>query len=134
LDELGLAAAIDWQSEEFQKHTDINCELTIEPKDITLNEDLSTTIFRILQEGLTNVARHAGASKVDVNLKQGQNNIELVISDNGKGITEMEIHNPTSFGLMGIRERAQFLGGNVKFQGIRNKGTTISLNIPLRKS
>lgn len=134
LDELGLAAAIDWQSEEFQKHTGINCELTIEPEDISLNEDLSTAIFRIAQEGLTNVARHACASTVSVYLKQRQNNIELVIRDNGRGITEKEIHNPTSFGLMGIRERAQFLGGNIKFQGIRNKGTTISLNIPLRKS
>ena len=132
LDDLGLAAAIEWQAEEFQQRTGIRCNITIEPKDITFDKDRNTAIFRILQETLTNVARHAEASEVKVSLKQRDGQIELKVRDNGKGITEEQIGNPKSFGLIGIRERVKIFGGNNMMKGIANKGTVMTVKIPLQ--
>jgi PAS domain S-box-containing protein len=132
LDDLGLAAAIEWQAEEFQQRTGIRCNITIEPKDITFDKDRNTAIFRILQETLTNVARHAEASGVKVSLKQRDGQIELKVRDNGKGITEEQIGNPKSFGLIGIRERVKIFGGNNMMKGIANKGTVMTVKIPLQ--
>ena len=117
LDDFGIAAAIEWQTEEFQNRTGTKCEVTLEPEDIILDSASSTTIFRIFQETMTNVARHA--------------NVE--IKDNGKGITEEQISNPKSFGLIGIRERAYFWEGEVVISGIPDKGTTVTVSIPLDK-
>ena len=132
LDDLGLAAAIEWQAEEFQQRTGIRCNITIEPKDITFDKDRNTAIFRILQETLTNIARHAEASAVRVSLKQRDGQIELKVRDNGKGITEEQISNPKSFGLIGIRERVKIFGGNNMMKGIANKGTVMTVKIPLQ--
>ncbi len=132
LDDLGLAAAIEWQADEFQQRTGIRCNITIEPKDITFDKDRNTAIFRILQETLTNVARHAEASAVKVSLKQRDGQIELKVRDNGKGITEEQISNPKSFGLIGIRERVKIFGGNNMMKGIANKGTVMTVKIPLQ--
>ncbi len=132
LDDLGLAAAIEWQAEEFQQRTGIRCKITIEPKDITFDKDRNTAIFRILQETLTNVARHAEASEVKVSLKQRDGQIELKVRDNGKGITEEQISNPKSFGLIGIRERVKIFGGNNMMKGIADKGTVMTVKIPLQ--
>ena len=132
LDDLGLAAAIEWQAEEFQQRTGIRCNITIEPKDITFDKDRNTAIFRILQETLTNVARHAEASGVKVSLKQRDGQIELKVRDNGKGITEEQISNPKSFGLIGIRERVKIFGGSNMMKGIANKGTVMTVKIPLQ--
>jgi signal transduction histidine kinase len=132
LDDLGLGAAIEWQTEEFQQRTGIKCDTTIEPKDITLDKDRNTAIFRILQETLTNVARHARASEVRVSLKQRDAFVELKVRDNGKGITEEQIHNPKSFGLIGIRERVKIFGGNNIMKGIPGKGTIMMVRIPVR--
>jgi PAS domain S-box-containing protein len=132
LDDLGLAAAIEWQAEEFQQRTGIRCNITIEPKDITFDKDRNTALFRILQETLTNVARHAEASAVKVSLKQRDGQIELKVRDNGKGITEEQISNPKSFGLIGIRERVKIFGGSNMMKGIANKGTVMTVKIPLQ--
>ena len=132
LDDLGLAAAIEWQAEEFQQRTGIRCNIIIEPKDITFDKDRNTAIFRILQETLTNIARHAEASAVRVSLKQRDGQIELKVRDNGKGITEEQISNPKSFGLIGIRERVKIFGGNNMMKGIANKGTVMTVKIPLQ--
>ena len=132
LDDLGLAAAIEWQAEEFQQRTGINCNIKIEPKDITLDKDRNTAIFRILQETLTNVARHADASEVNVSLKQRDGQIELKVRDNGRGITEEQITNPKSFGLIGIRERVKIFGGNNVMRGVPDRGTLMTVRIPLR--
>jgi len=133
LDDFGLAAAVEWQAEEFQNRTGIKCEVTLEPEDIILDEARSTTIFRIFQEAMTNVARHANATKVKVNLKEKAGELVLEVKDNGKGITEDQISAPKSFGLIGIRERTHSWGGEVKISGIRDKGTTVTASIPLDK-
>ncbi len=88
-------------------------------------------MFRIFQETLTNVARHAQATHVHVLLSKEGDQIFLEVRDNGQGITAAQIADPKSFGLIGIRERAQFLGGQVTFQGIPNQGTTVTVTIPL---
>ena len=132
LDDLGLAAAIEWQAEEFQKLTGIRCKITIEPKEITLDRDRNTAIFRIFQETLTNVARHAKASAVNASLKQRDGQIELRVQDNGRGITEGQISNPKSFGLIGIRERVKIFDGNSLLKGSPGKGTIMTVKIPIR--
>jgi PAS domain S-box-containing protein len=133
LDDLGLPAAIEWQAEEFQTRTGIKCEITVDPEDIILDKDRSTAIFRIFQETLTNVARHAKATKVKVSLKEKAGKIELKVRDNGKGITEKQVSDPKSFGLIGIKERAYYLGGKVVIKGLQDKGTTLTIRIPLPK-
>lgn len=134
LDDLGLCDALKWQIKEFKKRTGIQCELTLNPKEIHLDPDRSTTIFRIYQEALTNVARHASASKVFASFKQIKNQLELEIRDNGKGIEEDQISNPKSLGLIGVYERALLLGGTVHIQGRPGKGTTITVRIPINPS
>jgi signal transduction histidine kinase len=134
LDHFGLPAAVEWQAEDFQKRTGISCEVSFHPEDIMLDQDISIVFFRIFQEALTNVMRHAGATEVRVSLRTGDDMITLEIRDNGRGITEEEIANPNSFGLLGIRERVNFLGGDVAISGMKNRGTTIEVNIPLTKA
>jgi len=133
LDYLGLPAAIEWEGEEFQNRTGIKCEVNIDNEDIILEQDHSTALFRIFQETLTNAARHSNATRVNVSLKEKAAKLELRVRDNGKGITEKQISNPKSFGLIGMRERAHFLGGEVKIRGVQGKGTTIIATIPLPK-
>jgi PAS domain S-box-containing protein len=131
LDDLGLSAAIEWQAEEFRKRTGIKCRVVLVPEEITLDRERSTAIFRIFQETLTNIARHARATKVAVNLKEKDDKLILSVKDNGRGITRKQISNPTSFGLIGMQERAHFLGGEVIINGIKDKGTTVLASIPL---
>jgi len=130
LDDLGLIAAIEWQAEEFQNRTQIKCELTLGPEDIVLDRECSTAIFRIFQETLTNIARHANATRVSINLTEKGGKLTLKVGDNGRGITEEQIFDSKSFGLIGIRERVAFLGGKVKIKGVPDKGTTITVSIP----
>ncbi len=133
LDHLGLTAAIEWQAEEFQKRNGIPCGVTIVPEEIVPDKDRSTTIFRIFQETLTNITRHAKATKVSVRLKKENNSLILEVSDNGKGITEKQLSDSKSLGLMGIRERAAYWGGHVNMKGVRNGGTTVIVKIPLER-
>ena len=130
LDNLGLSAAIEWQADEFQNRTGLECEVTSEPDDIVLDQTRSTALFRIFQETLTNIARHANATKVEIMLKEKPAQVELAVCDNGSGIREEEIHSPKSFGLMGIRERVHSMGGVVRIRGAENRGTTVSVQIP----
>jgi len=131
LDDLGLAAALEWQAGEFERLTEIKCEFSSNPKDIVLEQDRSTAIFRIFQETLTNVVRHANATKVKASLKEEASKIVLRIRDNGKGIEKKQISDPKAFGLIGMRERARFWGGEVKISGTPGKGTTVVVSIPL---
>jgi PAS domain S-box-containing protein len=130
LDDLGLSAAIEWQSEEFEKRTGIPCSITIDPKDISFDKDRNTALFRILQEALTNIARHAEATEVNINLHLKDDQIELNVQDNGRGIREEELDGPQSFGLMGMQERAIMFGGNAVIQGIPGRGTAVTVKIP----
>jgi PAS domain S-box-containing protein len=131
LDELGLTAALEWQAEEFQERTGIKCELAISPEDITLDRNVSTTIFRVFQETLTNIVRHARAKNVSIDLREEGGQITLCVADDGKGITKSQVSSPKSIGLIGIRERVAFLGGDVNFAGEKDGGTTVTVTIPI---
>ena len=98
--------------------------------EIVVHDDLSTTLFRIFQETLTNVSRHASATEVRVDLQETAGIVTLMTTDNGKGITEEQISNPRSFGIRGIQERAHIMGGEVQIKGIPNQGTTVIVSIP----
>jgi len=113
------------------KRTEIRFEFKPSTEEIVLDRDRSTTVFRICQEALTNVVRHANASKVKIILKEEPGRIVLRISDNGKGIEEEQLSDPKAFGLIGMRERARFWGGDVKINGRSGKGTVVIVNIPL---
>jgi signal transduction histidine kinase len=132
LDDLGLVAALEWQADEFQNRTGIRYRITIDPEDIKVEQDQSTAIFRIFQETLTNVARHAGASRITVSLKMKKGRLNLMVKDNGKGITKKQILDSTSFGLIGMRERVYPWGGKVNIKGLSGKGTTVLVSIPVK--
>jgi len=131
LDDLGLSAAIEWQAKDFQQHTGILCEVRSEPEEISINSEISTAIFRIFQETLTNITRHSGATRVNVNLNQTNDVLKLQVHDNGRGITAEEINDPKSFGLIGIRERAQYWHGTIEINGKPETGTTIIIQFPM---
>ncbi|MFB0515404.1 MAG: PAS domain S-box protein [Candidatus Neomarinimicrobiota bacterium] len=131
LDDLGVAAAIDWELGEFHKRTGIKCDLKLEPEDIVLDPDRSTAVYRIFQETLTNVSRHAQASTVTVTLRLRRKKLNLEIGDDGVGISEEQITNSRSLGLIGMHERAVQFGGEVRIEGREGQGTTVSVTIPL---
>ncbi|HWO41720.1 MAG TPA: PAS domain-containing protein [Candidatus Eisenbacteria bacterium] len=130
LDDLGLVAAIEWQARDFQKRFGIACEVSCDC-DPPLDREQSTAVFRILQETLTNVARHAGATKVCVSLKEQTGVVTLEIRDDGRGITQEEATSANSLGLLGIRERALAFGGEVAIAGEPRQGTTVILKMPV---
>jgi signal transduction histidine kinase len=131
LDDFGLSAAIEWQAEEFQKRTGIKCRTGLAPDEFELSKEKSTNLFRILQESLTNVIRHADATQVEISLSGKSGILLLEVVDNGKGITESAITNPKSFGLIGIKERVHSLGGKVDIAGIPNGGTRVTVELPI---
>jgi signal transduction histidine kinase len=131
LDDLGLPAAIEWQAREFQERTQIACEVSLDPDVDVRNKDLSTAIFRIFQESLTNVARHAQATKVTVKLESNDRDVMLLVEDNGKGLTNICISHSKSYGIIGMRERARSFGGDVTIKSLPGKYTTVSVCIPL---
>lgn len=131
LDDLGLSSAIEWQVGQLQGRSDINCDFTSDPEEIVLEQDLTTSIFRIFQEAMTNIARHANATRVEVILKQKSDSIELKVTDDGKGIKEEQISNPRSFGLIGVSERVHSLGGTLEISGVRDRGTRVVVSVPL---
>ena len=134
LDNLGLMAAMEWQADEYSAHTGIDCKVNFDSSVKMINKNLSTALFRAFQEALTNAARHANPSVVSVNVKKSSRALTLEVSDDGKGISKEEITSKNSFGLSGIMERFYPFGGNVKINGIKGKGTTISIEVPIGKS
>jgi len=130
LDSAGLLAALEWQAAEFQKQTGIRCRVTSSVRQTIWNQDLNTAFFRIFQETLTNVIRHASATRVDVSLSDVGDQLVLEVQDNGRGISEAEIQNTRSIGLLGMRERAALLGGDVRFNGAHGRGTLVTVRIP----
>jgi signal transduction histidine kinase len=131
LDELGLIAAIEWQTEEFEKLTNIKCSLVLPKEEVILEKDKSTAIFRIFQEALTNIARHSQSNKAQISLLNHQSNIYLEIQDNGKGISQDQIKDFKSLGIHGMKERAMVFGGQVNIEGIAGKGTIVKVEIPI---
>jgi PAS domain S-box-containing protein len=131
LDELGLIEAIEWQAQQFQARTGIivNCACPVESEDLT--QEQSTAIFRIFQEALTNVLRHAQATRVDLMAKREVGCFVLTISDNGRGITADEQLGSHSLGLLGMRERATLIGGKIQITGDEGEGTVVTLRVPI---
>ncbi|MFC1919619.1 PAS domain S-box protein [Chloroflexota bacterium] len=130
LDDLGCVAAVEWLVGEFQTRTPIRYKLNIDVPDITMNREHATACFRIVQEALTNIARHSEATSVVINLKWKANQMVLDIKDNGKGITKDQINSPLSYGLIGMRERAHLVGAHLEIGGRRTRGTRITLTMP----
>jgi signal transduction histidine kinase len=133
LDDLGLSAAIEWQAKEFKKRTGIECKVFLNKEEIKPTRDRSTAIFRIFQETLTNVLRHAQAKKVEVYLIEKSSQLVLEVRDDGRGIPESRIGSPKSLGLVGIRERANALRGNLQISGLPGGGTTVRVELPFSK-
>ena len=130
LDDFGLTAAIEWQTQEFQTRTGINCDLVINLDGTDLDSTYSVAVFRIFQEALTNVARHAEASSVSIVLEQYEDQLILHVEDNGKGVTEEMLADTLSLGVVGMRERAVILGGKLEIKGARGIGTRVTARIP----
>ncbi|MEN6617797.1 MAG: PAS domain S-box protein [Syntrophorhabdus sp.] len=133
LDDLGLIAAMEWQLVDFKKRTDIICDFSSAFDDAGLDRDLSTVLFRVFQETLTNIIRHAQATRVSIEIYDDNDYVTLIVEDNGKGISEDEVSDPKSLGLIGIRERVYIFGGDVQFSGNRNAGTRVVVKIPCSK-
>jgi|SRR6266850_1002677 len=131
LDDLGLVAAIRWHGREFEERTGIVAHLDSSLEDIDLTQQQSTAVFRIFEEAMTNVMRHAQATQVDIKLEKENGELELSIRDNGRGITEAEKSARRTLGLLGMRERANLIGGQVDITGSEGKGTMVSLRIPV---
>lgn len=131
LDELGLVAALEWQASEFQRRTGLRCTFAAQVSAERWDNDITTALFRIFQETLTNVLRHARATQVTVRLTEDAQHLTLEIVDNGRGITEAEIANTHSIGLLGMRERAALLGGEISLTGAPGRGTTVVIRLPI---
>lgn len=132
LDVLGLAEAIRWEAGEFEKRTGMQCRVHVAPEEIVLDRNLSTTLYRIYQEAMTNVARHSAATHVTINLEERNGEIVLEIIDDGRGIKKHELLNMQSLGLLGLQERARALGGDTIIEGSPTTGTTVRAVIPLK--
>jgi signal transduction histidine kinase len=129
--DLGLVAAIEWQLQEFQSRTGIESKLVCALEETALDADGSTTVFRIFQEILTNIVRHAQATQAKVILEENSSLLTLQVKDNGRGMTESEIHSPKSIGLLGMQERARLRAGEIQFQSDPAQGTTVTIRMPL---
>jgi len=130
LDQLGLAAALEWQGQEFEARTGIKVAMHVLCDGVPIPDDLGSPVFRILQESLTNVLRHAHATRVNIRLAGTPTFLELEISDNGIGCTSECLEGTRSLGLIGMRERALACGGKFSISGSRGRGTTVALRIP----
>src|SRR5579871_30976 len=133
LDHLGLADAIEWQTRQFQERSGITCQWESSVERLNLNSEQSTAVFRISQEALTNILRHAGATRVEVSLAEEDSAVVLKIRDNGRGITNQEKQAENSLGLGGMLQRARMAGGTVDISGAVNEGTVVTVRVPLQR-
>jgi signal transduction histidine kinase len=131
LDDLGLVATFEWEAQQFESHTGISCEFKSSAGDIQMDSKISIALFRIYQEALTNITRHANANVVRSVLRRDNEMLVLEIKDNGCGITLNEQFQPNSFGIIGMRERALAIGGLLQISGTAGEGTMIMVRLPL---
>ena len=129
--DLGLNAAIEWQVKEFQRRTGIECELVISDNEIVVDDGRATALFRILQESLNNVFRHARATKTRIEVRQEDDTLVMSVTDNGVGIFPGCRRKANSFGLVGIKERVSTLGGELSIDTQKDKGTSLLVCIPV---
>jgi signal transduction histidine kinase len=134
LDDFGLLAAIEWQLQDFQTRTGIEGQLLTEVDEIRLDPEDATAIFRVFQETLANVARHAKATRVDVSLRQRDGMLRLVVEDNGRGITVREATGASALGILGMRERLQRINGTLEIRGAAGEGTVVEVCVPLARA
>jgi signal transduction histidine kinase len=132
LDDLGFVAAAEWQAHQFETSTGILCRLNSCPEHLDLNRDQATSLFRILLEALSNIQRHAQATRVEITLEEEGEKVVLKVRDNGKGILEEERTALQSMGLFGMHERARIMGGKIEITGAAGRGTLLTVRIPLR--
>jgi signal transduction histidine kinase len=130
LDDLGLAAAVEWQCDEFSNRSGIATRLLVRPEGLMTDRDRSTALFRIVQETLTNIARHAHADRVNISLIRENQSLLLCVRDNGVGATASQLGGRSAFGILGMRERVHALGGTIAIRGVAGRGTIVSLRIP----
>jgi PAS domain S-box-containing protein len=130
LDDLGVVAALGYQAQQFEDRTGIRCRFDTVVDDLDISREASTAVFRIVQEGLTNVLRHSGATEVSITVEEDDKGAVVEVRDNGRGIQETDAAGLQSSGLMGMRERAELVGGTVKVAGAPGKGTMIKLRVP----
>jgi PAS domain S-box-containing protein len=133
LDDLGLVPAAEWLVDNFAQRTGIRCQFDVRPRQLTLQDPHATAIYRMLQESLTNIARHAQASLVEVTLDQRDGGITLTVRDNGRGFEPRDPRRPDAFGLVGLRERAYLLNGELKIETALGHGTSIEARLPLEQ-
>lgn len=131
LDGVGLAAAIEWQLGQFEQRTGIHCAFVSEDDGDALPQEGNLALFRVFQEALSNVAQHARATQVTVRLVRSEDWLEMEITDNGRGISEAELQGPQAFGILGMRERVQVVGGEIQIRGAAGEGTAILVRVPL---
>jgi PAS domain S-box-containing protein len=131
LDDLGLAAATDWLVQGFSQRTGVPVAFEAEEEDLDLQDPYATAVFRVLQESLTNIAKHAGATKVGVRIERRDGRLALEVRDNGRGFATSDPAKPGSFGLLGLRERASLLGGDLSIDSVPGRGTTLRMSLPL---
>lgn len=126
----GLNAALEWQAREFEKHAGIPCRFQSNREDLALDAGQATGVFRVFQEALTNVAKHANARHVDVQVFADDQSVTLEVRDDGVGVKARDLDKPDSFGVRGMQERVHHLGGWLDVSGAPGRGTTIMLSIP----
>jgi len=131
LDDLGLAAACEWLAHDFQQRTGIACELVLGAGELDLPDPYATAVFRVLQESLTNVAKHAQATQVEATLERAGDAVTLMVRDNGRGFVPSAPRKHGSYGLLGLRERAYLLGGEIRLESAPGQGTSVEMRIPL---
>ena len=130
LDNLGLAAALEHEAQRFQQRTSIACQVKLPEGELDLPAEAATAVFRIFQEALTNVARHAQATEVRAVVQAEDGHVVLLVEDNGRGIRPEALFDKKSLGLLGMRERAAVLGGEVVIAPLQPKGTRVTLRLP----
>ncbi len=133
LDELGLVKTLKSEAREFERHAGIGCRFETNMGNAKFDRSAAVAIFRIAQAALTNVARHADASRALIALMKRKNNVILTVTDNGKGITRKLVYSDNSLGIIGMRERALALGGTFTLRGSKNKGTTLTVRTPVSR-
>lgn len=131
LDELGLKEAMEWETAEFEKRTGISCKVVTDGE-LNLGREESAAVFRILQESLTNIVRHAKASAVEVKVATAQDTFTLHVTDNGQGMPAENGQKKKSLGILGMKERALFLGGHLEVTRGKNGGTEVTLAVPIK--
>jgi len=127
--DLGIVAATEWQAVEFAKRMDMHCQLTCAHKEIPLDNRIAIVLFRGLQEALTNIAKHADATRVEIELEADADSVQIQVHDNGRGIAAEDLSKPQAFGILGMQERAGNIGGDASVRRTRN-GSAVRLRLP----